>query len=157
MQKLLALIISCHRLAVPAEALSPPVYDVVSVWGRVEGGGGSTTTLQTTGHGVGWAAQQEHCTGLPHLTHKAQEEESPGDGSESQATSSLLLYIVCHCAVVPSMLVNLYTITLHQYTSNFFLLWQANHCHSEHAISVCRASPFYTIIYLHICFTMSHI
>lgn len=76
MQKPLAFIMRSHRLAVAAEALSPPVQDAVPVWDRVEGGGGSATALQTTGHGVSWAFQQEHRAGLPHLTHRAQDRES---------------------------------------------------------------------------------
>lgn len=66
-QKPLVFVVSRHRLGVAAEALHPPVQDAVSVWGSLEAG--SPTTLQAIGHGVGWAVQQEHCTGFPHLTH----------------------------------------------------------------------------------------
>jgi len=89
-QQLLVFVMLCHRLAVAAEALRRPVQDAVSVGGGAKARGGSATTLQAAGHGVGGAAQQEHRAGLPHLTHKAQEEESaegPADCREPQAAS----------------------------------------------------------------------
>lgn len=92
-QKPFAFVMRRHLLAVAAEALGPPVQDAVSVWGGVEGGGGSATAPQTTGHGVGRAVQQEHRAGFPHLTHGAGQGRSATSPEDSSAPSSFpLLY-----------------------------------------------------------------
>ncbi len=138
MQKLLAFIMRCHRLAVAAEALGRPVQDAVSVWGRGEAGGGSAAALQTTGHGVGRAAQQEHCAGLPHLTHRTQDKESQLQVQLMSVNLRLHLpFIFILYETVLSSHQCLLSLCISQKVTFFFPLLhlcRANHCFSHHII-----------------------
>lgn len=111
MQKLLAFIVSCHRLAVGGEALGPPVHGVVTVCVGMEAGTGSAAALQTTRHGVDWTVQKKNHIGLTHLTRTAQEKQSRYESHCSE------LQTLCCMPLVP--LVLLYVYTLHQYKMNF--------------------------------------
>lgn len=64
-QKLLALIVICHCLAVADEALGPLAH--AALFGGWLGDGGGSCAA---GHGVSGAAQQQNRTGLPNLVEQ---------------------------------------------------------------------------------------